>query len=55
MCFFFFGVGLEIKKEVIAGSLSSKQTASLPCIAALGKICERVNVLVHLCGTFTIY
>lgn len=36
MCFFFFGVGLEIKKEVIAGSLSSPQTASLPCVAALG-------------------
>ena len=36
MCFFFFGVGLEIKKEVIAGSLSSVRTASLPCIAAVG-------------------
>ncbi len=23
MCFFFFGVGLEIKKEVINGSLAS--------------------------------
>ena len=36
MSFFFFGVGLEIKKEVIGGSLSSRQTASLPCVAALG-------------------
>jgi|LauGreDrversion2_6_1035139.scaffolds.fasta_scaffold1078867_1 Na+/H+ antiporter NhaA len=49
MCFFFFGVGLEIKKEVIAGSLSSTQTASLPCIAALGKISGKVNVLVQFC------
>ena len=36
MCFFFFGVGLEIKKEVMDGSLSSPQTAALPCVAALG-------------------
>lgn len=36
MAVFFFLVGLEIKREVLAGELSSLQTASLPVIAALG-------------------
>lgn len=36
MVIFFFLVGLEIKKELIIGSLSSKQKAVLPFMAALG-------------------
>mmetsp|Transcript_10175 Transcript_10175/g.25009 ORF Transcript_10175/g.25009 Transcript_10175/m.25009 type:complete len:559 (+) Transcript_10175:136-1812(+) len=36
MAIFFFVVGLEIKKELVVGSLSSMRTALLPCIAALG-------------------
>src|SRR5688500_6652817 len=36
MAVFFFLVGLEIKREVIAGELASLRTASLPMIAALG-------------------
>jgi NhaA family Na+:H+ antiporter len=36
MAVFFFLVGLEIKRETIAGELASLRTASLPMIAALG-------------------
>lgn len=36
MAVFFFVVGLEIKREVIAGELSSFRKAALPVVAALG-------------------
>lgn len=36
MAIFFFVVGLEIKREVIVGELSSKEKAMLPVCAALG-------------------
>jgi NhaA family Na+:H+ antiporter len=36
MAVFFFVVGLEIKREMIAGELSSLQSAALPMVAALG-------------------
>jgi Na+:H+ antiporter, NhaA family len=36
MAIFFFMVGLEIKREVIAGELSTMKKASLPLAAALG-------------------
>lgn len=36
MVVFFFVVGLEIKREIIAGQLSSIRQASLPIVAALG-------------------
>jgi NhaA family Na+:H+ antiporter len=36
MAVFFFVVGLEIKREVLAGELKSLRTASLPMFAALG-------------------
>ncbi|GAB5364082.1 hypothetical protein AAMO2058_000938800 [Amorphochlora amoebiformis] len=36
MSLFFFHVGLEIKKELVVGSLSCIRTALLPCFAALG-------------------
>ncbi len=36
MVIFFFGVGLEIKREVISGQLSSFKRAILPVIAAVG-------------------
>jgi NhaA family Na+:H+ antiporter len=36
MAVFFFLVGLEIKRELLQGELSSWRTASLPVIAALG-------------------
>ncbi len=36
MAVFFFMVGLEIKREVVEGSLSDKSTLSLPVFAAIG-------------------
>jgi NhaA family Na+:H+ antiporter len=36
MAIFFFVVGLEIKREVLAGELSSIRKAALPAVAALG-------------------
>ncbi|MCA9821723.1 MAG: Na+/H+ antiporter NhaA [Dehalococcoidia bacterium] len=36
MAIFFFVVGLEIKREVVHGQLSTPKSASLPVIAALG-------------------
>ena len=36
MAIFFFVVGLEIKREVVAGALSNRRSAALPVIAALG-------------------
>jgi Na+:H+ antiporter, NhaA family len=36
MAIFFFLVGLEIKREFLAGALSSRKSAALPVIAALG-------------------
>ena len=36
MAVFFFLVGLEIKREVLAGELASLKQASLPAVAALG-------------------
>ena len=36
MAIFFFVVGLEIKREIIVGELSSPQKAMLPVFAAIG-------------------
>ncbi|MEM1371247.1 MAG: Na+/H+ antiporter NhaA, partial [Pseudomonadota bacterium] len=38
MAIFFFLVGLEIKRELMVGELSSTRTAALPAIAATGGI-----------------
>jgi NhaA family Na+:H+ antiporter len=38
MCIFFFVVGLEIKREVLSGELSSFKRAALPFAAALGGV-----------------
>jgi len=38
MCIFFFVVGLEIKREVLTGELSSFKRAALPFAAALGGV-----------------
>lgn len=36
MCLYFFSVGLEIKHEMVGGSLSNTKTALLPVLAAVG-------------------
>ena len=38
MTIFFFSIGLEVKKEVLVGDLSSWRQASLPVFAALGGV-----------------
>jgi NhaA family Na+:H+ antiporter len=38
MAIFFFFIGLEIKRELLAGDLSSPQKAALPVFAALGGV-----------------
>lgn len=38
MAVFFFVVGLEIKREVLAGELASRRQAALPILAALGGV-----------------
>jgi NhaA family Na+:H+ antiporter len=38
MAMFFFVVGLEIKREILVGELSSPKQATLPIVAALGGI-----------------
>ncbi|MFM9937965.1 MAG: Na+/H+ antiporter NhaA [Hyphomicrobiaceae bacterium] len=50
MAVFFFLVGLEIKREMIEGELSSLQRASLPIIAAIGGMAvpALVYVLINL-------
>ena len=44
MAIFFFHVGLEIKREVLVGELSSLRKASLPIIAAIGGMITPVVV-----------
>jgi len=46
MAIFFFHVGLEIKREILVGELSSVRQASLPIVAAIGGMV--VPVLVYL-------
>lgn len=38
MAVFFFVVGLEIKRELLAGELASRRQAALPILAALGGV-----------------
>lgn len=47
MVIFFFVVGLEIKREALAGQLSSLKDASLPVAAALGGMI--VPALIYMC------
>jgi Na+:H+ antiporter, NhaA family len=49
MTFFFLVVGLEIKRELVAGELRDPRTAALPAIAALGGMV--VPVLLYLAIT----
>lgn len=48
MAVFFFLVGLEIKREVLAGELASMQRAALPAVAAVGGMVVPALVYVGL-------
>lgn len=47
MAVFFFTIGLEIKREVLVGELSSFRQALLPIMGAIGGMC--VPVLIYFC------
>lgn len=47
MVLFFFFVGLEIKKEVVVGELSTVKRACLPAVAAIGGMV--VPATIYLC------
>lgn len=49
MFFFFLSVGLEIKREVLCGELSSKQKALLPVIGACGGMLMPVIIFFCVC------
>lgn len=49
MFFFFLSVGLEIKREILCGELSSKQKALLPVIGACGGMIMPVIVFFAVC------
>lgn len=50
MAIFFFHVGLEVKREILVGELSSASKASLPIIAALGGILLPVILYLSIAG-----
>ncbi|MBJ6367382.1 Na+/H+ antiporter NhaA [Snuella sedimenti] len=47
MAVFFFHVGLEIKREILDGELSSVRKASLPVIAALGGVLVPIIIYIN--------
>jgi NhaA family Na+:H+ antiporter len=51
MALFFFVVGLEIKRELVAGELRDRRKAALPVVAALGGMVVPAAVYLALLGT----
>ena len=49
MAIFFFSVGLEIKREILIGELSSREKAMLPIIGACGGMLVPVLVFMLVC------
>lgn len=47
MAIFFFSIGLEIKREILVGELSSFKQALLPIVAAIGGMI--VPVIIYMC------
>ena len=50
MALFFFVVGLEIKREILVGELSSRRGAALPIVAALGGMVVPASLFLLLNG-----
>lgn len=50
MAIFFFHVGLEVKREILVGELSSLSKASLPVIAAIGGMVLPVAIYLSIAG-----
>jgi NhaA family Na+:H+ antiporter len=51
MAIFFLVVGLEIKRELVDGHLSSRRTAIMPAVAALGGIVVPALIYLAIAGT----
>lgn len=50
MAIFFFSIGLEIKREILVGELSSFRQALLPVLAAIGGMAVPVLIFMALAG-----
>ena len=50
MALFFFVVGLEIKRELVAGELRDRRAAALPAMAAIGGVLLPAGVFVAIVG-----
>lgn len=50
MAIFFFVVGLEIKRELVAGELSDRRAAALPVLAALGGVALPALIFLAICA-----
>ncbi|MBK9711969.1 MAG: Na+/H+ antiporter NhaA [Kouleothrix sp.] len=48
MAIFFFLVGLEIKREILVGELSSPRAAALPIVAAIGGVLVPAGIYISL-------
>ncbi len=56
MAIFFFVAGLEIKRELVAGALSSLKQAALPVVAALGGMIVPAGIYIAVnAGTKTVH
>lgn len=49
MAIFFFSVGLEIKREILVGELSSPRKALLPVVAACGGMLVPILIFSLIC------
>ena len=50
MAIFFFSIGLEIKREVLVGELTSIKQALLPIVAAIGGMVIPVLLFMYIGG-----
>lgn len=48
MAIFFFSIGLEIKREVLVGELTSIKQALLPIVAAIGGMVIPVLLFMYI-------
>ena len=54
MAVFFFSIGLEIKREVLVGELSSFRQALLPIVGAIGGMAVPVLFFYSVCERYSL-